>query len=302
MRYSEIITVYLAVGAPFAAEHLLKETRAERLLLRLLRAACMMLLWPLALSLRLMRGRLARRGEPVDEAAMMQALNRAEQAKESLLASLYAVHELAREARNERDGPSFEQETRAVCESIERYTGLTLAASAVDFNGPPSGRELELCRVAGRTGEDLLLAGRCIHRRNSAQLLAHRERSRTELLKSLASVREFGANETRSASIQKGRARRHLSVAVIKFYGHAINLLSVLEDEGAVLNVARLLDAECARLRRLESDTLPDAVHEGAAEGGVWTPGQLSTQTQPPGPRLSPPAQMRGWTRNAPRA
>lgn len=302
MRYSEIITVYLAVGAPFAAEHLLKNDSTERFALRLLRAACVMLLWPLALSLRLMRGKLSRRHEAEDEAAMRQALDRAEQAKESLLASLYNVHELAREVWDGLDGPRLERETRAVCESIERYTGLSLAASAVDFNGPPSGRELELCRVAGRTGEDLLLAGRCIHRRNSAQLMAHRERSRTELLKSLASVRELCADAPRAASTQTVRARRHLSVAVIKFYGHALNLLSVLEDEGAALCVARLLDAECARLRRLESDTLPEAAREGAAEGGVWTPGQLSTLIQPPGPRLSPPAQMRGWTRNAPRA
>jgi hypothetical protein len=56
-------------------------------------------------------------------------------------------------------------------------------------------------------------------------------------------------------------AARHASVAILRFYGQAINLLSLLEDEGAATKVARLLDAECARLRRLEAAS-PDRSSE----------------------------------------
>jgi hypothetical protein len=45
-------------------------------------------------------------------------------------------------------------------------------------------------------------------------------------------------------------------VAVLRFYGQAINLLSLLEDETAAMRTARLLDAECARLRKLEAVSL----------------------------------------------
>ena len=283
MRFSEIITVYLAAGAPFCAEHFLKHGRGANPALTLLKATCAMLIWPLSLSLDLLAGR--RRAEmlevSLEDAAMSRPLERVSQAKERLLSALYRIEELAREVSSPRPGLRLEQETRAICESIEKYVGLTLAASAADFNGPPDEREMELCRVAGRTGDDLLLAGRCLHRRNAAQLVSHQARSRTEILHALANVREFGSLDARAASPGQTLAARYLSVAVIKFYGHAINLLSLLEDESAAKGAARLLNAECARLRRLESDILPDAA-ENAAEGEVCTTRHLSpSATQP---------------------
>jgi hypothetical protein len=283
MRLSEIITVYLAAGAPFSAQHFLKQGRGANRALMLLKATGIMLIWPLSLSINLLaRLRSARPSEvSIDDAAMERTLERAGQAKDRLLSGLYRIQELAREASNAQASEGLEQETRAARESIEKYVGLTLAASMVDFNGPPDKREMELCRIAGRSGEDLLLAGRCIHRRNSAQLITHQARSRTELLHALAAVREFGSDAARAASHDRKLAARYLSVAVLKFYGHAINLLSLLEDERAAKGTARLLNAECARLRRLESDILPDAA-EDAAEGEVCTTRHLSPSATRP--------------------
>jgi hypothetical protein len=283
MRFSEIITVYLAAGAPFCAEHFLKHGRGTNRALTLLKAATAMLIWPLSLSINLLahRGRAPLSKDLNEEAAMECTLARALQAKERLLSSLYKIQELAHaEDSHAQPGERLEQETRAISESIEKYVGLTLAASAADFNGPPDEREMELCRIAGRKGDDLLLAGRCIHRRNAAQLVSHQWRARTELLHALATVREFGV-ETRAAAPVDKLTARYLSVAVLKFYGHAINLLSLLEDETAAKGVARLLNAECARLRRLESDYLPDAA-ENAAEGEVCTTRHLSPPTTQP--------------------
>jgi hypothetical protein len=109
---------------------------------------------------------------------------------------------------------------------------------------------MELCRIAGRRGDDLLLAGRCLHRRNVARLLAHRERARSSLLHALAAVREL---MDEAAARKYATAARHASVAILRFYGCAVNLLSLLEDEAAARATLRLLDAECARLRRLEA-------------------------------------------------
>jgi hypothetical protein len=133
---------------------------------------------------------------------------------------------------------------------VEKYVGLTLAVAESNPDAPPSEREMESCRIAGRRGDDLLLAGRCIHRRNSARLITHQARSRTELLHALAEIREIAGSTVLST---KAKDAHHLSVASVRFYSHVFNLLSLLEDETAAKGVARLMDAECWRLRRLET-------------------------------------------------
>jgi hypothetical protein len=183
--------------------------------------------------------------------------------------TLRRVQELA---MPETDKDRSERVACVVHESLEKYIGLTLGAGETDGDAPPSEREMELCRIAGRTGQDLLLAGRCIHRRNVARLLAHREQARTDLLHALAEIRELfqdGTGTASSAARDGVQGARHLSVAVLRFYGQAINLLSLLEDEEGARRVARLLDAECARLRRLEaltSERSPEAEHPAGEE------------------------------------
>jgi hypothetical protein len=159
-----------------------------------------------------------------------------------------------RESAEQYAGPGeeLEQSIRSAREGTEKYVGLTLALAEMKLDDAPAGREMELCRIAGREGEDLLLAGRCIHRRNVSRLVASHARARTELLHTLAAVREINGDRLNTAS-PLTMAAQHLSVAVLKFYGQAINLLSLLEDETAARATARLLDAECARLRKLEA-------------------------------------------------
>src|SRR5205085_9303349 len=79
----------------------------------------------------------------------------------------------------------------AARECVERYAGLALAGACAREDAAPAPRELELCRIAGRAGDDLLAAGRCVHRRNVTRLLAHRERARSELVHALADVRHL---------------------------------------------------------------------------------------------------------------
>jgi hypothetical protein len=159
-------------------------------------------------------------------------------------------------------------------ECVERYVGLVLACVGARKEANPSERELELCRLAGGAGDDLLLAGRCIHRRNVSRLFAHRERARAELIHALAGVREeagrLHADAQPSESFDATAARR-ASESLLRALARAVELLSLLEDEEAARRVARLLDAECARLRRLGAAGTSEATEDGRKGAQVCT-------------------------------
>jgi hypothetical protein len=270
MQLSETVTIYLAIGAPFGVSYFL---RAQGLKARgrarsLLRATCAGLLWPfVGVAAFLARQSTAEHSPPAEESnsvVSVELRRKIETAERQLMAALERVRELRQTPAG--GGEAIESCVREVREEIEKYVGLTLILAEADPEGPPASHEMELCRVAGRVGDDLLLAGRCIHRRNVARLIAHHAASRNELLHALARVREllaFAPYDRRSPDLA---AARHLSVALLKFYAHAINLLSLLEDEAAATSTARLLDAECARLRRLEAVTA-EAEEAAGADG-----------------------------------
>lgn len=250
----EAITIYLAAGAPFGVNYYLRSEQrvGESRALWLLRATGSALGWPLA-ALTII---LARRRRSAAEAATDRNSSFAspedekiERARREMLATLGKVEELA-QGFSERERRRCERAALLIRESIEKYMGLTLGAREASADARPAAREMELCRISGRTGDDLLMAGRCIHRRNVARLLAHRERARTHLLHALAELRELTDDNFAHKNLA---VIRHTSVALVRFYAQAIHLLSLLEDEGTARLVARLLDAECGRLRRIES-------------------------------------------------
>jgi hypothetical protein len=219
-----------------------------------------MILWPIAAAKILFsRQRVDKdKADCAAERASAQFMEKVEQAHHSLLASLYQVTELT-PSPSGVERAKVERSSCEVREATEKYVGLTVAAAECNPAAQASEREKELYRVAGRRGDDLLLAGRCIHRRNAARLIAHQARSRTELLHALAEIREITAS---ASSLKETAQARHASVAIVRFYGHAFNLLSLLEDETAAASVARLMDAECSRLRRLEALNLKETRHE----------------------------------------
>lgn len=252
MRLSEAITIYLAAGASFGAYNFLRAQNPASRWHTLLKAARAAILWPLAAA-KILLSRLrpgeSKSIEATAGRASAQFTEKIGRAHSELLASLYGAVELAKVSSG-GENENMERASRTIREAVEKYVELTLLAAEADPDAPPSEREMELCRVAGRRGDDLLLAGRCIHRRNAARLVTHQARARTELLHALAEIREIVGAAIPHMNVS---AARHLSVATLRFYGHAFNLLSLLEDENAALSTARLLDAECARLRRLEA-------------------------------------------------
>jgi hypothetical protein len=269
MRLSETITIYLAVGAPFGVNYFLREHGGENQsrARSLLKATGAGLFWPFIAAAAF----LSRRPGAAPVSSTAEGASALDERTRQIIATaqrqLFAAFDRVRESaqktvsRNEE----LEQTMRSVREAIEKYVGLTLALAEIRLDDSPASSEMELCRIAGREGDDLLLAGHCIHRRNVARLITHQARSRVELLHALAAVREIGGAPPIRALSDATAARQlstALSTAVLKFYGQAINLLTLLEDESAATSAARLLDAECARLRGLEaasldSDALP---------------------------------------------
>lgn len=270
----EAITMYLAAGAPFGVSYYLQRKPLRMSTSEIIRATAAALFWPLSaanifLARRKCQTIAAQRNEAKASGSEPDA-RKVEQARRRLIGALYKIEELARSA-SEKEGKGRALLTYTVRESVEKYIGLTMASYAVSGEEAPAQREMELCRISGRKGADLLLAGRCIHRRNVARLLAHRERARTNLLHALAEVREPGPSDDVADAQRNLSGARHVSVAILRFYAQAINLLSLLEDEEAARAVARLLDAECARLRRLENsagrDRAPEGISLACAEG-----------------------------------
>jgi hypothetical protein len=97
---------------------------------------------------------------------------------------LAALNDLASTDRH----AAFEQSTfiesmyRDTRDTLEKYAGLTWALASSSADKTPAPHELELARLSGLEGDELLIAGLCIHRRNQSRLKFHQQSSRTELL------------------------------------------------------------------------------------------------------------------------
>jgi hypothetical protein len=296
MLLSELAIIYLAAAAPFGVARFLKDqTEHARAPRRLLKAAAAALAWPLAAPRMLLGRSRAAGGEGSADDARLHVERRVELVKRSAVNSLREAEDLLVEACG---GAGLGEEERhalfAARECVERYAGLSLACDSADEGEAPSGRELELCRIAGRAGDDLLTAGRCVHRRSVTRLLAHRERARAELIHSLAGACEVTHNVyacacgVHSGAHAGGDARVQVSEAMLRALARSVELMSLFDDRGAVVSAARLLDAECARAGRLARG----AAHArpGAKEGAepcTTRAAHTAFATQPP-PTMTP--------------
>jgi hypothetical protein len=216
------------------------------------------LAWPFT-SLRRLVGRASRRGAPAGTSEGGDGVgHRVERAKRAAVNALRAVEDAL------EDACAFKDEAGrfalyAARESVERYAGLALAAEGASPEARPTAREMELCRIAGRGGDDLLTAGRCVHRRNVTRLVAHRERASAELVQALAAVRDL-ARETRAARRPAHLAehlragdRARLSEALTRALSRAAELTALLGDRATAERVARLLDAEPGQAGRADA-------------------------------------------------
>ncbi|HVF54684.1 MAG TPA: hypothetical protein VM934_00960 [Pyrinomonadaceae bacterium] len=253
MRASQIIILYLATAAPFGVAYFLRgQVGGASSAWFLARAFVAAMLWPFTALRYALRQKHSDGGSKgaADQSGADE--RKVEAAKRALVNSLRETEELLTNAGVLKD-EAGRHALFAARESVERYVGLTLVAAGARTDDAPSARELELCRIAGRAGEDLLAAGRCVHRRNVERLVAHRERARAGMLHTLAGVREL-ARDFFDKSLPARDEARLVSEKLLRTFAHAIELYSLLDDWQAAIVSARLLDAECARLRRLEAE------------------------------------------------
>jgi hypothetical protein len=250
MRWSEAVTIYLAVGASFGVSRYL--CAAGGIKSRRRRSAeglTATLLWPLVAAA-ILAARL-RHSDEVEAADDTGALLRAqvEEAGRALLLSVNELMETEREAKRE----TMEHTLYALRDGAEQYLELAGMQACVTEEGEPEAHEMELARVAGRRGQDLKLAGLCAHRRNVSRVHTRHARERARLLRKLSELR---AGEGKALPLEHEEAndawRLKQSEARLKVYASAARLFSLVEDEGAERCAAQLREAECATLRRLK--------------------------------------------------
>ncbi|MDT7808554.1 MAG: hypothetical protein QOJ70_2367 [Acidobacteriota bacterium] len=258
MLLSELFIIYFAAAAPFGVSRFLSEhakgTDAQPALFK---ATCAALAWPLTSLPRLLRRSTSRMNDghtviknSTPDNHMVEQLTRA------TVNSLRMVEDLLACERAEED-TTARHALFAARECVERYSGLALACEWTDAGASPSQREMELCRIAGRAGDDLLLAGRCVHRRNVTRLVAHRERARAELVRALVAVCEAAPgpsasdvnaepsfNSTEQTGVEDSKP---LTTAMANAFSSVIVLLSLFDDQATASDVARLLEGVNAR-------------------------------------------------------
>jgi len=237
MRLSEFVIIYLAAAAPFGVAYVLRRRGREGWRPRsYAKAAAAALAWPALLALRLTRGADAAEGAPPPESLDEALVERAK--RETILWLRRAEDDFC--ASSPMAGEEARHHFFAAREYAERYAGLALASAGARADETPSEREMELCRIAGRGGDDLLLAGLCVHRRNVTRLLAHRERARAQFERALAHL----------CCAEGGP-----SGALAEALAGASALFSALGDADAAGRTARL--AAAARLRLSEPEAAP---------------------------------------------
>jgi hypothetical protein len=246
MHLSEIITIYLAAGAPFGVHYFFQKRAQIKSALGVLKVIGVTLCWPLIAT----RYFLSKRKKAIQSAKNVPD-ERLEQIRRALYASLQIIREFVGEQRI-KESRRLEELLYVIRESAEKYSGLARFVDDLDERGVPSKHELEIFRVSEREGKDLSIAGQCLHRRNVRQLVKHRNHARALFVHALVETQEI-ANEINSSSLINAVKARQLSEALLQLYDNAIELLSLIEDQKAVMIVARLLDKESDRLREIEA-------------------------------------------------
>ena len=248
MLLSDLFIIYLAAAAPFGVSRFLSEQAGGAgTLPALLRGAGAAVAWPLTSLTRLLGRADSRRGGGATGAfeGGVHDERRVESVKRAAVNALRAVEDALEVARPPLDAAG-RHTLYAAREGVERYAGLALAAAQASPEARPTAREMELCRIAGRGGDDLLTAGRCVHRRNITRLVAHRERASAELVQTLSAVCALArrSQATPHAHDCEEQLRAGGAGRISEALARVAELLSLLDDRATAEGVALLLEAE----------------------------------------------------------
>ncbi len=169
MTFTEFLTIYLAIGAPFGVYHFFLKRPQTTNSIVILKSVAVVFVWFLfaarLIKQRLLKIRFAHLNSNFDRDRNVEIISQN-------LQNAF-VHFL----KDETPISFFEFR-----ETLDRYIGLSLAVktSAPDSSVP--NHELEIFRVANFEKSDLQLAGKIFHRKNYLRLQHHQEQASRDFL------------------------------------------------------------------------------------------------------------------------
>ena len=265
MRLSETIIIYLATGAPFSVSYFLHKRGSEHTVPGLLTAVAAGLLWPL-MALRVLVAEYTQpKPTPLTDSVPRKHEEKIQHTKRQLLASLRVLYQLVKSAADTRT-KEFERVAFVLNDSVETYVGLASAVEESSAGLSTNGPSMELFRIAGRKGDDLMLATKCAHRRNIARIIEHHSRARVQLIHGLADL--YDAVEcVAPLKSANGLADERMRLESVKLYKYAIDLLLLMGDHEAAIRITELVNRERTWLQALELTELrPESPHDNGEE------------------------------------
>jgi hypothetical protein len=266
MMWAELITIYLAIGAPVGVSRALSGRR--RPLTRMVGAALWATLsWPLTAA-RWLHGK--RAAASVSAQTRDGSFGPDEPAQRAALAALTNLSLALRPLTSTAISEQLWLQCR---DALEKYAGLTSAVKKIDPAAMPAPRDMEFFRLAGHMGDDLTRAGRCLQRRNAARLRAHQIKARQEFLAALQSAqREI--ESARAVLPHEETSASYLEELWHEFLERARQLCLALDEADTAQEVTRRLAEEQTR------PVLPAVAFENN------TPPQTEARKRPPEPSL----------------
>jgi hypothetical protein len=235
---TELLTIYLSIGAPFGVASFLMEKGSLHYTNSLTRAISIMLLWPFTAFNLLLTYLKSIQIKPVDGETYLSLLTET-QAK--LKESLSKIEEFD----NNSDNQSSIQNLYL---KMEDYIEISISYKEESGRVQPASQHIDLYRIAGRKGEDLTTASLCMKRRNISRLKRRLQQSQDELSKALDTFnKDVWLHHARECSDRTVIYRFNL--VVVQLYGQIANIFLILNDKEMAQRIERLLETEMEKKR-----------------------------------------------------
>ncbi|MEP6923539.1 MAG: hypothetical protein ABI954_03660 [Pyrinomonadaceae bacterium] len=179
MTFTEFITVYLAIGAPFGVHYFLKQGGKRLNLALFFKSIGATLCWFL-FAASFVKSRLIS-----PEHTLLGENSDFLHYSEIKIVSQNLQKAFANFSSNDQTLSFFEFR-----EMLERFIGLTLALQDSSVTAVVPEHELEIFHIAGYQKGDLQLAGKILHRKNYLRLQSHQLFARHEFLQLCQSLKE----------------------------------------------------------------------------------------------------------------
>jgi hypothetical protein len=260
MRLIDFIVIYLAAAAPFAARQMVRSS-GPRKVLPIMKSVAHGIAWPLSLLNYLSD----RSGTEQTASTTSNTVSPRCGVDVALLQLMGDLNLLFSTICSDTDPKSsaFECMIKRVRLAAEKYAALTLAVSEMAHDDGPAPHQSELARIAGRTGDDLLIAGICTHRQSFLKLAAQRTKSRNELFDDLNQLLE-SVYDVADSRQQRPATACKVRDAVEEFHCSIRRLFKVAGDE---TTADRLTESYSRRMTTGLLDTPLYRKHDATSSG-----------------------------------